>query len=179
MRRVYLHIKRLFKKFWFIIFFFSAISLVFGLGLVIIMTVISLLFFNDPVDIDAVLDNFSERELEIVFSENLDESVSDDEYLTLIARYQSLLCPKKIDYVTTWVSSEVTKDSYIYEYELKKEPKGFDINVLEKNIMSSINKNSVQARRMVTSNRDMVFRYYNRSTNETFDIRISCEELKG
>lgn len=179
MRRVYLHIKRLFRKFWFIIFFFSAISLIFGLGLVIIMTVISLLFFNDPIDIDAVLDNFSERELEIILSEVMDEKVSDDEYLELIAKYQSLLCPKKIDYVTTWVSSEVTKDSYIYEYELKKEPSGFDVNMLEKNIMSSINKNSVQARRMVTSNRDMVFRYYNRSTNETFDITIKCEELKG
>ena len=96
MRRVYLHIKRLFKKFWFIIFFFSAISLVFGLGLVIIMTVISLLFFNDPVDIDAILENFTERELEIILSEEMDENVSDNEYLELIAKYQSLLCPKKI-----------------------------------------------------------------------------------
>ena len=128
---------------------------------------------------DSNLDNFSERELEIVFSENLDESVSDDEYLTLIARYQSLLCPKKVDCVTTWVSSEVTNEAYIYEYELKKEPNGFGVNNLKNNILSSINKNSVQARRMVTSNRDMVFRYYNRSTNESFDIRISCEELKG
>ena len=143
------------------------------------MTAISLLFFNDPVDIDAVLDNFSERELEIVLSEDMDDNVNDDEYLTLVARYQSLLCPKKVDSVTTWVSSEVTNESYIYEYELKKEPNGFDVNRLEKNIMSSINKNSIQARRMVTSNRDMVFRYYNRSTNETFDITIKCEELKG
>ena len=179
MRRVYLHVKRLFKKFWFVIFFFAAISLVFGLGLVILMTVISLLFFNDPVDIDAILENFTERELEIILSKDMDENVSVDEYLTLIAKYQSMFCPKKIDNVTTWVSSETTKDSYIYEYELKKEPKGFDINILEKNIMSSINKNSIQARRMVTSNRDMVFRYYNRSTNETFDITISCDELKG
>ena len=179
MKKLFLHIKRLFKKFWFIIFFFSAISLVFGLGLVIIMTAISLLFFNDPVDINAILDSFTERELEIVLSENMDDSVNDDEYLTLVARYQSLLCPKKVDSVTTWVSSEVTNEAYIYEYELKKEPNGFNVNILKNNIMSSINKNSVQARRMVTSNRDMVFRYYNRSTNETFDIRISCEELKG
>ena len=143
------------------------------------MTVISLLFFNDPVDINAILDSFTERQLEIVLSEDMDDSVNDDEYLTLVARYQSLLCPKKVDSVTTWVSSEVTNEAYIYEYELKKEPDGFDVNILKNNIMSSINKNSVQARRMVTSNRDMVFRYYNRSTNETFDIRISCEELKG
>lgn len=179
MRRLVLHVKRLFRKFWFFIFICFAISLVFGAGILIIMTAISMLFFSDPVDINAILDSFTERELEIVLSENMDNSVNDDEYLTLVARYQSLLCPKKVDSVTTWVSSEVTNEAYIYEYELKKEPNGFDVNILKDNIMSSINKNSVQARRMVTSNRDMVFRYYNRSTNESFDIRISCEELKG
>lgn len=179
MRRVYLHIKRLFRKFWFIIFFFSAISLVFGLGLVIIMTAISLLFFNDPVDIDVILDNFSERELEIVLSEEMDESVSDDEYLTLAARYQSLLCPKKIDRITTWTGSEVTKDSFIYEYELKKEPEGFSKDRLRENIVGQINKNSQHVQRMVTSNRNVVFRYFNRSTYETFEIAVSTEELKG
>lgn len=179
MKRLVLHVKRLFRKFWFFIFICFAISLVFGAGILIIMTAISMQFFSDPVDINAILDSFTERELEIVLSENMDDSVNDDEYLTLVARYQSLLCPKKVDSVTTWVSSEVTNEAYIYEYELKKEPNGFDVNILKDNIMSSINKNSVQARRMVTSNRDMVFRYYNRSTNESFDIRISCEELKG
>lgn len=178
MRRIYLHVKRLFKKFWFIIFFFSAISLVFGLGLVIIMTAISLLFFNDPVDINAILDSFTERELDIVLSKVMDESVSDDEYLMLAARYQSMFCPKRIDSVTTLIGSKVTKDSYIYEYELKKEPKGFNIDQLQENILSGINKNSIQARRMVTSNRNMVFRYTNLATSETFDITISCDELK-
>lgn len=179
MRRIYLHVKRLFKKFWFIIFFFSAISLVFGLGLVIIMTAISLLFFNDPVDIDAILDNFTERELEIILSEEMDESVSDDEYLTLTARYQSLLCPKKIDRITTWTGSEVTKDSFIYEYELKKEPEGFSRDRLRENIVGQINKNSQHVQRLVTSNRNVVFRYFNRSTYETFEIAVSTEELKG
>lgn len=179
MRRVYLHIKRLFKKFWFIIFFFSAISLVFGLGLVIIMTAISLLFFNDPVDIDAILDSFTERELGIILSEEMDESVSDDEYLTLAARYQSLLCPKRIDSITTWTGSEITKDSFIYEYELKKEPEGFSKELLKENIVGQINKNSQHVRRMISSNRNVIFRYVNRSTYDTFDITVSTEELKG
>lgn len=179
MKRLFLHIKRIFKKFWFIIFFMSAISLVFGLALVIVMTIISLLFFDDPVDVDAILDNFTERELEIILSEEVDESVADEEYLELLARYQSYFCPKKIDPITIWTVSRVTTDSFIYEYELKKRIDGFSVEKLRKDILGRINKNSVDILRLVRTNRNMIFRYTYRDNYETFDIVISTEELKG
>ena len=179
MKRLFLHLKRIFKKFWFFIFFTSAISLVFGLALVIIMTVISMLFFSDPVDVDAILDNFTERELDIILSEEMDESVADGEYLELIARYQSHFCPKKIDSITIWTGSRLTTDSFIYEYELKKRIEGFSVEKLRKDILGKINKSSVHAQRMVRTNRNMIFRYTYRDNYETFDIVISTEELKG
>ena len=179
MKRLFLHIKRIFKKFWFIIFFMSAISLFFGIALVIVMTAISMLFFSDPVDVDAILDNFTERELEIILSEEMDESVADDEYLELIAKYQSYFCPKKIDSITIWTGSRVTTDSFIYEYELKKRIEGFCVDKLRKDILRKINKNSVHAQRMVRTNRNMVFKYTFRDNYETFDIVISTEELRG
>ena len=153
MKRLFLHIKRIFKKFWFIIFFMSAISLVFGLALVIVMTAISMMFFSDPVDVD--------------------------EYLELIARYQSYFCPKKIDSITIWTGSRLTTDSFIYEYELKKRIEGFSVEKLRKDILGKINKSSVHAQRMVRTNRNMIFRYTFRDNYETFDIVVSTEELKG
>ena len=179
MKRLFLHIKRVFKKFWVIIFFVSAISLVFGLALVIVMTAISMLFFSDPVDVDAILDNFTERELDIILSEKMDESVADDEYLELIARYQSYFCPKKIDPITIWTGSRVTTDSFIYEYELKKRIEGFSVEKLRNDILGKINKSSVHAQRMVRTNRNMVFKYTFRDNYETFDIVVSTEKLKG
>ena len=179
MKRLFLHIKRIFKKFWFVIFFMSAMSLVFGLVLVIVMTAISLLFFDDPVDVDAILDNFSERELEIILSEEMDESVADEEYLELLSRYQSYFCPKKLDSITIWTSSIVTADHYIYEYELKKHIDSFSVEKLRKDILGRINKSSVHVQRIVRTNRNMIFRYTYRDNYETFDIVISTEELKG
>lgn len=138
-----------------------------------------MLFFNDPVDVDVILDNFTERELEIILSEEMDETVTDDEYLELLARYQSYFCPKKLDTATIWTESRVTTDSFIYEYELKKRIKGFSVEQLRKEILESINKNSVQVQRIVHTNRNMIFRYTYQDNYETFDIVISTEELKG
>ena len=39
MKKLFLHIKRLFRKFWFIIFLAFVISFIHGVGLLIIMTV--------------------------------------------------------------------------------------------------------------------------------------------
>ena len=78
-------------------------------------------FTEDPVDVKDVLNNFTEEELGIVLSETVDENVSDDEYLSLLARYQSYFCPKKLDHLTTWVGSENTKDAYILYYEIKND----------------------------------------------------------
>lgn len=179
MKRIYLHVKRLFKKFWVIIFLAFAISLIHGVGLLIIMTVISMLFFNDPVDVDAIMNEFTEREIEIILSEDMDDSVSDDQYLELIARYQSFFCPKKLDYATTLVGSEVTEDAFIYEYELKKKLDGFSEESQKAIILQQINKQSVHVKRLVNSNRSMICRYNYPQTGETLDIVITIDELRG
>lgn len=179
MKRVYLHVKRLFKKYGFFILFVTAISFPAGLTLAIVMTVISLLYFDDPVDTDAILKNFTEREVDIVLSEKMDERVTDDEYLELLARFQSYICPKKIDSATIWTGSRVTADSYICEYEIKERIEGLSMEQMKINIYNAINKSSVQVQRMVRTNRNMIFRYTYRDNRETFDVVISTEELKG
>lgn len=177
MKKVYLHVKRLFKKFWFIILLASGTSLVIGLGVLVVMTAISLLFFEDPVDIDSILENFSEEQLEIIFSEEMDETVSDDEYFSILARYQTFICPKKADRITTWIGSEVTDTAYIQKYELKKMYDGFSSEILKKNIISRINKNGIAAQRAIRSNRRLEFVYHIFNTDETFTLVITPNEL--
>ena len=177
MKRLVLHVKRLFRKFWFIIFFCFAISLVFGVGILIIMTAISMLFFSDPVDVKGILKNFTDEELEIILSEKDNESVSDDDYFEILARYQTFLCPKKVDRITTWIGSEVTNSAYIQKYELKNNPE-LSTEMLKQNILASINKNSIAAKRAVRSNRSLNFEYTNPNTGETFTIVITADELK-
>ena len=177
MKRLVLHVKRLFRKFWFIIFLCFAISMVFGAGILIIMTIISMLFFSDPVDVKGILENFTEEQLEIIFNDKVDENVSDEDYFTILARYQTFLCPKKADRITTWICSEVTDNAYIQKYELKDNPE-LSIEVIKQNILASINKNGVAVKRAIRSNRSLNFEYTNRNTGETFTIVITADELK-
>ena len=177
MKRLVLHVKRLFRKFWFIIFFCFAISMVFGAGILIIMTAISMLFFSDPVDVKGILKNFTDEELEIILSEKDNESVSDDDYFEILARYQTFLCPKKVDRITTWIGSEVTNSAYIQKYELKNNPE-LSTEMLKQNILASINKDSVAAKRAVRSNRSLNFEYTNRNTGESSTIVITTDDLK-
>ena len=178
MKKLFLHIKRLFRKFWFVIFFFFAISLIHGLIALVLMTIISLLFFDNIVDVDAILENFTDKQLEIILSEEMDENVTDDDYLTLLARYQSFFCPKKIDRITIWTSSEVTKDAYIFSYELKGK-EAITREEQKKRIFAQINTNGVHAKRLVNSNRKLVFRYTYRQTGETIEIVFTPDELRG
>lgn len=178
MKKLFLHIKRLFRKFWFVIFFAFAVSLVHGLIALVVMTIISMLFFDNIVDVDAILENFTDEQLEIILSEEMDENVSDDDYLTLLARYQSFFCPKKIDRGTIWTCSMVTNDAYIYSYELKgNEP--ILVEEQKKKIFAQINTNGVHVKRLVNSNRQLVFRYTYRQTGETVEIVFTTDELRG
>ena len=178
MKKLFLHIKRLFRKFWFVIFFFFAISLIHGLIALVVMTIISLLFFDNIVDVDAILENFTDKQLEIILSEEMDENVTDDDYLTLLARYQSFFCPKKIDRATIWTSSEVTKEAYIFNYELKGN-ESIATDEQKKRIFAQINTNGVHVKRLVNSNRQLVFRYTYRQTGETVEIVFTTDELRG
>lgn len=178
MKKLFLHIKRLFRKFWFVILLISAISLIHGLIALVVMTIISLLFFDNIVDVDAILENFTEEQLGIILSEEMDENVTDDDYLTLLARYQSFFCPKKIERTTIWTSSEVTDNAYIFNYELKgNEP--IAIEEQKKRIFAQINTNGVHVKRLVNSNRSLVFRYTYRQTGDTVEIVFSTDELRG
>lgn len=178
MKKLFLHIKRLFRKFWFLIFCICAISIVHGVIALVVMTIISMLFFDNIVDVDAILENFTEEQLEIVLAEEMDENVTDDEYLTLLARYQSFFCPKKIDRITIWTNSEVTKDAYIFSYELKGK-ETITKEEQKKRIFAQINTNGVHAKRLVNSNRQLVFRYTYRQTGETIEIAFTPDELRG
>ena len=178
MKKLFLHIKRLFRKFWLVLIFLFAISFVHGLIALVIMTTISMLFFDNIVDVDAILENFTEEQLEIIFSEEMDENVTDDDYLTLLASYQSFFCPKKVDRKTIWISSMVNDDAYIYCYEIKGN-NPISIEQQKKRILAQININGVQVKRLVNSNRNLVFRYTYCQTDETVEIVFTTDELRG
>lgn len=179
MKRVILHSKKVIRNHWFIICIAGAVSFVFGIIAFLAFLIYSMNFTEDPVDINDIMEEFTEEELGIVLADNMDENVSDEEYFTLLARYQSFFCPKKVDRVTTWVGSEVTKDSYIMSYEIKKEIEGFSADVLKDNILKEINPNCVQTIRLVRSGKNMVFRYTYTNTYESFDIVITPNDLKA
>ncbi|MBO7538811.1 MAG: hypothetical protein J6T44_05975 [Prevotella sp.] len=184
MKRVFAHLMRIFRKFWFFLLIISPISPIFTFGVIIIMTVISLLCFDDPVDVESavedILNNFSEEELEIIFAEKMDKNVSDDKYLALVARYQSYVCPKKLDAITTWVGSESKKDAYIYNYELNdRKFDSFDVDVQKQHILPSINKDSIQTSRVINSGRGIIFSYTYKNSGETKDVVFTNEELKS
>ena len=179
MKRVFLHSRRVFQNHWFIIAIAWAVSFVFGITAFLLFLIYSLNFKEDPVDVKEILNNFTEEELAIVLSDNVDESVSDDEYLQLLARYQSQFCPKKIDYMTTWTGSEVSDSTYIMYYEVKKNFEVIDKDVLRNNILTTINKNNVQTIRLARSHRNMVLRYTDSKSGDYFDIVIDNNELKA
>ena len=179
MKRVILHSKKVIRNHWFIICIAGAVSFVFGIIAFLAFLIYSMNFTEDPVDVNDIMKEFTEEELGIVLADTMDENVSDEEYFTLLARYQSYFCPKKVDRVTTWVGSEVTEDSYIMSYEIKKEIEGFSADVLKDNILKEINPNCVQTIRLVRSGKNMVFRYTNTSTYDSFDIVITPNDLKA
>lgn len=177
MKRFILHSKKVIRNHWFIIGIAWAVSFVFGILAFLAFLIYSMNFTEDPVDVKDVLNNFSEEELEIVLAETVDESISDNDYLSLLARYQTYFCPRKIDYMTTWVGSESTEDAFTLYYEIKKGFDTIDHEILRNSIMANINKNSVQAIRLIRSKRNMVFNYTDIKTNASFEIVISNKEL--
>ena len=179
MKKVFSHIKRLFRKFWFFLFFAFAISPIMGLGVLIIATVLSMALFSDPVDAKDPADYFTEEELRKIQS---DEDVDDEEYLMLLAKYQSYECPVKVDQITTWTSSEVTKDSFICNYEINDRWHRYgeiDMNVVKNNILAQIDKKGVNVQRIIATNRNMIYRYWNRQSETFEDVVLSIDELRS
>ena len=177
MKRVFSHIKRLFRKFWFFLFFAFAISPIMGLGVLILATVLSMALFSDPIDAKDPADYFTEEELRKIQS---DEDVDDEEYLTLLAKYQSYECPVKVDQITTWTSSEVTKESFICNYEINDRWHRYgDMNVVKSNILAQIDKKGINVQRIIATNRNMIYRYWNRQSETFEDIVLSIDELRS
>lgn len=177
MKRVFLHSKRVIGNHWFIICLAGAISFVFGIGLFLIFLVYSLYFKADPVDVNDLMNNFTEEELNTVLADTVDESVSDEDYLQILARYQSYFCPRKVDEMTKWVGSDVNNDSYTMYYEVNKCYETINHEKLKESILSQLNKYSVQATRLARSHRNLVFRYTSSKSGEYFDIVINNQEL--
>ena len=135
--------------------------------------------FRDPADAKDPADYFTEEELRKIQS---DEAVDDEEYLTLLAKYQSYECPVKVDQITTWTSSELTKDSFICNYEINDRWHRYgeiDMNIVKSNILAQIDKEGYKVQRIVATNRNMIFRYWNRQTETYEDIVLSIDELKS
>ncbi len=177
MKRLFLHSKSVISNHWFIIVITGAISIILGIGMFLILLIWSMVFKQDPVDVKDVMNNFSERELEIVLAETIDESVTDEEYFSTLARYQSYLCPKKLDYLTIWMGSVYTGDSYVLKYEVKRHFEDINQETLRENLLAHINKNSVHVIRLARSHKKMIFRYTDRKTFQSFDIVIDNMEL--
>lgn len=177
MKRVFLHSKKVFSNHWFIICIAGSISFVFGIGLFLIFLVYSLCFKDDPVDVNDLMNTFTEEELNIALADTVDENVSDEDYLQILARYQSYFCPKKIDKFTKWEGSDVNNDSYTMYYEVSKCYETINHEKLKESILSQLNKYSVQTIRVARSHRNLVFRYTSSKSGEYFDIVVNNQEL--
>lgn len=179
MKKIFLHFCRLYAKFWFLLIIPSIASPFLGIGISIIALIISLVFFDDPVEEKDPLDYFTEDELRRMETE---DDVDDEEYLTLLAKYMSYKCPKKIDSITTWKSSEVTKESFIYNYEVNDKWHIYgeaDPDILKSNIIAGIDKASDVVQRVIATNKNMIFRYRNLQTDKVDDVILSTDELRG
>ena len=181
MKKVFSHIKRVFLKLWFILLLAFAISPIIGLGVFIIAVFISLVFFNDPIEKMKPEEYFTEDELKKIQS-NEDDNCDDDEYLTLLAKYQSYECPVKINQITTWINSEVTTDSFICNYEINDKWHQYDdidMTNLKQIILSQIDRDNYQVKSLIATNRNIIHRFRNCQTMACEDIVISKDELQS
>ena len=179
MKKVFYHITRVFSKCWFIILLACTISPIVGLGVLILFTIISMVFSSEPVEEKNIDDYFTDEDMKKM---DKAEELDDDEYLTLVAKFQTYQCPKKVDQITTWTSSELTKDAYVYNYEIfDKWHKYGELNLmdLKNRILAGIDKQNVNIQRIIASNRNLVFRYRNYQKNTIDDVVLTANELRS
>ena len=184
MKKLVLHVKRLFRKFWIYILFMFAMSPIVGFVNLIIMIAISLLFFRDPlepINVDEVMQEFTEEELAIIDEVTINEDVTDEDYLKLFARFQCFICPRRVDSATIWNGSEVKKDAYIYQYELNDHyrwlNKSFEDGLKER-ILSKTDIKNVWVQRLIRTNRNLIYRYWLRHAGGYTDIVITPIEIQ-
>ena len=83
MERAFLHFKRVISKFWFVIIVFGVISPVVLFGLAILMTIVSMIFFDDPVDPEKAVEDMQDlkeknNEMNEEFGEAINNAVDED-----------------------------------------------------------------------------------------------------
>ena len=179
MKKVIYHITRVFSKCWFIILLACTISPIVAFGVLILFTIISMVFSSEPVEEKNIDDYFTDEDMKKM---DKAEELDDDEYLTLVAKFQTYQCPKKVDQITTWTSSELTKDAYVYNYEIfDKWHKYGELNLmdLKNRILAGIDKQNVNIQRIIASNRNLVFRYRNYQKNTIEDVVLTANELRS
>lgn len=179
MKQIIYHLTRVFAKCWFIILLACTISPIIGLGVLILFTIISMVFSSEPVEEKNIDDYFTDEDMKKM---DKAEELDDDEYLTLVAKFQTYQCPKKVDPITTWTSSELTKDAYVYNYEINDKKHMYrllDMNDLKNQILSKIDKQNDKIQRIIASNRNLVFRYRNYQKNTIEDVVLTANELRS
>lgn len=179
MKQIIYHLTRVFAKCWFIILIACTISPIVGLGVLILFTIISMVFSSEPVEEKNIDDYFTDEDMKKM---DKAEELDDDEYLTLVAKFQTYQCPKKVDPITTWTSSELTKDAYVYNYEINDKKHMYrllDMNDLKNQILSKIDKQNDKIQRIIASNRNLVFRYRNYQKNTIDDVVLTANELRS
>lgn len=178
MKRVFLHIKRLFAKFWYLFAISFAISPVALLIVLVVATAISIALFDDPAEAKDPADYFTEDELSKLQSGEVED---DEEFLALLAKYQTFKCPVKIDDITTWTSSQLTKEAFILNYEINDRRNRYviDMNVAKSRALAQLDKENENVKRLVATNRSMIYRYWNRQTDEVEDVVLSTDELRS
>lgn len=179
MKQIIYHLTRVFAKCWFIILIACTISPIVGLGVLILFTIISMVFSSEPVEEKNIDDYFTDEDMKKM---DKAEELDDDEYLTLVAKFQTYQCPKKVDPITTWTSSELTKDAYVYNYEINDKKHMYrllDMNDLKNQILSKIDKQNDKIQRIIASNRNLVFRYRNYQKDTIDDVVLTANELRS
>lgn len=184
MKRVILHAKRIIRKFWIFLLLVCAGSPLIGIPVFALMLSISLLFFGDPIDIDekALLEYFTKEELDALNATEIDESISDEDFLELYARMQNFICPQRVDRATVLKRVSLANDAYIYEYDLNEQDSRVKDNYeveLKKEILSNIDRKDVRTMRMIRSKRNFIYRYWNTNSDGYKDIVITPEELNS
>lgn len=179
MKQFFYHLTRVFSKCWFIILLACTISPIIGLGVLILFIIISMVFSSEPAEEKNIDDYFTDEDIKKM---DKAEELDDDEFLTLVAKFQTYQCPKKVDPITTWTSSELTKDAYVYNYEIfDKWHKYGELNLmdLKNRILAGIDKQNVNIQRIIASNRNLVFRYRNYQKNTIDDVVLTANELRS
>ncbi len=179
MENLKLHIVRVFGKLWYLLIIMCIISPFLCSIVFLAALIISMVFFNNFTEAKNPEDYFTEEEWRKIHS---GESIDNEEYLILLAKYQTYECPVKIDEITTWTSSEITKDSFICNYEINDRWHRYgeiDMNIVKGNILDQIDKKGIKVQSIIATNRNMIFRYRNYRTGTIEDVILSNEELRS